>query len=67
MLGDSAEAPPPAVVAPAREEPSLRSLKELLGYALVAEDGPVGHVEDLIDALAKSANDVPKAAGLRRQ
>jgi sporulation protein YlmC with PRC-barrel domain len=48
LLGDSAEVPPPAVVPPVREEPALRSLKELLGQALAAEDGGVGHVEDLI-------------------
>jgi hypothetical protein len=41
----AAEAPP--LPDPLRT-PLLRSLKELLGYGLEAEDGPVGHIADLI-------------------
>ena len=48
LLSDSAEAPPPEVLPPTEAGPSLRSLKELLGQPLHAEDGAVGHVDDVI-------------------
>jgi sporulation protein YlmC with PRC-barrel domain len=48
LLSDSADMPPPEVLPPTEAGPSLRSLKELLGQALRAEDGEVGHVDDVI-------------------
>lgn len=47
VLTDTAELP--LEVSPSTETgPSLRSLKELLGQTLQAEDGAVGHVDDVI-------------------
>jgi hypothetical protein len=40
--------PPPEVLPPTEAGASLRSLKELLGHALLAEDRAVGPVDDVI-------------------
>jgi len=34
--------------ADAEQDPNLRSVKEVTGYSIEAEDGPIGHVEDFV-------------------
>ena len=50
MAGSAVDAPtePPPHAERARDEPSLRSVREVLGYAITATDGDLGHVEDML-------------------